>query len=458
MKRFFFVFLFALTALFFTACSSSDDDDNGSSGGGGDTSYTVDFYENDILLTQQTVKSGESVELPTLYSACSPFEGWQLNGFGAVFNGQYTVRSNLRFDAKFKEPVLSVSSPQELYNIRNGLSGNYKLTEDISLSDYSTAPGWIPIGDDADPFEGCLDGNGFKITDLFVDTITGDAGLFGHVVGSEISNIGVVTDSRGVKCHDSDVVHDGHAGIIAGSATNSSITDSYATGTVSAVSPDIYTSITDNTYAGGLVGQMLKSSITNSYALADVTANGYDSSMAGGLVGWSNGNITNSYAGGSVTSSIGYYSYAGGLVGESYGSITNSYTSAAVTSDSDHLYAAAGGLVGVNRGSLTNSVAANPSVTITQGGTKYIGRVVAVAISGSISNNFAFSLMSVSNENDSVGSAGVDRDMNALQDPATYEGEIDGDGLGGLGWKFGGDGDNPWKMPSSAGYPILYWQ
>jgi hypothetical protein len=34
MKRFFFVFLFALTALFFTACSSSDDDDNG---GGGST-------------------------------------------------------------------------------------------------------------------------------------------------------------------------------------------------------------------------------------------------------------------------------------------------------------------------------------------------------------------------------------------------------------------------------------
>jgi hypothetical protein len=37
MRRFFFIFLFALTALFFTACSSSDDDDNG--GGGSTLSY-----------------------------------------------------------------------------------------------------------------------------------------------------------------------------------------------------------------------------------------------------------------------------------------------------------------------------------------------------------------------------------------------------------------------------------
>jgi hypothetical protein len=35
MKRFFFVFLFALTALFFTACSSSDDDNGGGGGGNG---------------------------------------------------------------------------------------------------------------------------------------------------------------------------------------------------------------------------------------------------------------------------------------------------------------------------------------------------------------------------------------------------------------------------------------
>jgi hypothetical protein len=43
MKRFFFVFLFALTALFFTACSSSDDDNGGGGGGNGIGSEAGEF-------------------------------------------------------------------------------------------------------------------------------------------------------------------------------------------------------------------------------------------------------------------------------------------------------------------------------------------------------------------------------------------------------------------------------
>jgi hypothetical protein len=43
-----------------------------------------------------------------------------------------------------------------------------------------------------------------------------------------------------------------------------------------------------------------------------------------------------------------------------------------------------------------------------------------------------------------------------LETRSTYENDINGDGLGGLGWKFGDDNDNPWKINGS--YPYLYWQ
>ena len=45
-----------------------------------------------------------------------------------------------------------------------------------------------------------------------------------------------------------------------------------------------------------------------------------------------------------------------------------------------------------------------------------------------------------------------------LRQQSTYSDAIIGDGLGGLGWKFGSNETNPWKMPSGGGYPILYWQ
>jgi hypothetical protein len=28
----------------------------------------------------------------------------------------------------------------------------------------------------------------------------------------------------------------------------------------------------------------------------------------------------------------------------------------------------------------------------------------------------------------------------------------------GLGWRFGTSDNDPWKMPTGSGYPILYWQ
>ena len=74
-----------------------------------------------------------------------------------------------------------------------------------------------------------------------------------------------------------------------------------------------------------------------------------------------------------------------------------------------------------------------------------------------VSNNFALGTMAVSGDTGD-GHNGVSKTDAEFRTQTTYEGAIVGDGDGGLGWKFGNDDDNPWKMPIGGGYPILYWQ
>jgi filamentous hemagglutinin family protein len=118
----------------------------------------------------------------------------------------------------------------------------------------------------------------------------------------------------------------------------STITDSYATGTVS---------IAGNGGAvGGLVGNNVGATITSSYATGSVS--GVTNSSVGGLVGNDlDGSIGNSYAVGSVTSS-GTGTSVGGLLGSNtaVGAISNSYATGAVTSTGTG--ANLGGLVGYN--------------------------------------------------------------------------------------------------------------
>lgn len=114
-------------------------------------------------------------------------------------------------------------------------------------------------------------------------------------------------------------------------------------------------------YAGGLIGHSSSSiTITDSYATGDVTASSSSSAYAGGLMGRSNGAITvaDSYATGNVSaSSNNNNSYAGGLVGfASSITVRNAYSSSAVSAESGNTVYV-GGLVGyvINSVSLENA-------------------------------------------------------------------------------------------------------
>ena len=252
----------------------------------------------------------------------------------------------------------------------------YKLTADIDLSSYDN---WEPIGSFTTNFNGKMDGNGFKITNLKIDRQGQvDIGLFGCSTGiiTNIILIGVV------------IVGGVNVGGLAGDNLSGSISNSYATG-----------SVTGTDRVGGLVGSNVIGTISNSYATGSVTGN----DKVGGLVGsnYYSGTISNSYATGNVSGNQN----VGGLVGHNdlLGIISNSYATGSVSGDSEYV----GGLVGYDKYSqvpINNIVAAitgviapvkgatpvstiataeytatinwSPTTTVFAGGTEYTAKII----------------------------------------------------------------------------------
>jgi uncharacterized repeat protein (TIGR02543 family) len=270
----------------------------------------------------------------------------------------------------------AITTPAELAAITP--EGQYILMNDIDLGEYNGGE-WIPIGTSSASFNGILNGNGYVISNMHVDT-TGNAGLFGYVGGTTtIRNLGV---------EESEVISSSSSGSTAGGLIGSSyspaypnydysltIENSYYAGDVTAVYPagglignasadsesqsssltieNSYNSgIVTSSTAGGLIGNTYNLSllaIDNSYSQGTVCgggSNGYGGGLVGSaLSGSGNLTINNSYNIGEVT---GWS--VGGLVGKCvYLSISNSYNAGNVTTGSI-AGGNAGGLVGASVG------------------------------------------------------------------------------------------------------------
>ncbi len=277
----------------------------------------------------------------------------------------------------------------DLYAVRDNLGGHYLLVNDL---DSGTAgygdlagnaanqgKGWQPIGTSDDPFTGTFDGQGYGISDMFINRADESAvGLFAAVArGGLIQNVrmlqvniagdwaigalvgenwgdvrnsysgGTVTgadcvgglvggNAGGVSNSYSAASVTGHwdvGGLVGCSDSRGSVTNSYSAGDV-----------TGKWAVGGLVGGNLGGSVAMSYSAASVTGDDY----VGGLVGDNQGSVTNSYSTGRVTGEW----YVGGLVGDndSTGTVSSSYSIGSVIG-----YSFAGGLVGSNWGTVSNS-------------------------------------------------------------------------------------------------------
>ncbi|WP_186333837.1 S-layer homology domain-containing protein [Paenibacillus xylanexedens] len=219
--------------------------------------------------------------------ASSCFENTEIDGAGQLWN--------------------LISTPQELDCVRQDLSGNFKLTNNISKEDMEsflmdssthTIRSWEPIeGADDEPFTGRFDGNGHSIEGLTTQIPDMEyVGLFARLKNANISNLKIVN---------ANIVGNESVGVLAGRSDNSMIDKVHVTGLVSGY----YRS-------GGLVGYSTGSLISGSSATVDVSSLESANGTFGGLIARSkNDIIVGNWAYGNVLVQENADS-AGGLIGK----------------------------------------------------------------------------------------------------------------------------------------------
>ncbi|QNK56924.1 GLUG motif-containing protein [Paenibacillus sp. PAMC21692] len=222
-------------------------------------------------------------------------------------------------DGSETNPYL-ISTADQLYEMRNYLGSYFELSNDIDLSDYDSMNSWQPIGEDAAPFTGGLDGNHYTISNLYVDTQFADfrLGLFGYMDNPKAI--------KNLNLRDVYVAGEYEVGALAGYVSNGIFENITVTGSVSGLQYRI----------GGLIGYSESSTLTDISVTGNVT--GHDDT--GGIAGYSYDNtVNNVYFDGSVTAD---HYYIGGQFGRFIdGTISNSGSRGTV---SGHQYI--GGLVG----------------------------------------------------------------------------------------------------------------
>ncbi len=246
--------------------------------------------------------------------------------------------------------------------MQNNLSEYYILTTDIDCSGFS---GFTRIGE----FTGTLDGDGHTISNLTINQsgFVNQQGLFSVATGATIKDL-IITNAT--------VSGNFIVGILAGSASNTTIKNVQVSGSMS--------SSASLSLMGALVGSMGGGgSISNSYTNVNITS-GY--SYVGGLVGTlGSTTISKSYAVGNINisrDSSSSVSAVGGLVGESNGTVSDSYAIGNVTGTGSQV----GGAVGVMRNTAAvKRIYAKGSVS---GGSSVGGLVGTIDSGGTVTNSY----------------------------------------------------------------------
>ena len=299
-------------------------------------------------------------------------------------------------------------------------NGDGRVDAEDNTTYWNAGAGWMPIGAGSNWFETTFEGNGYTISNLFVDrSSTNKVGLFGRAgASSAIRRVGLL-DIR--------VTGDRQVGGLVG-LSDSDITGSYATGQVAGAA-----------WVGGLIGgNGIGGKIHASYTTGRVKGGFH----AGGLVGLNNGGIYTSYATGRVSGTSGI----GGLVGRmgENGDITASYATGHV-SGGDY----AGGLLGSLAGDGTIRVS-YATGRVSSGGS-HVGGLVGENLPGT---TFTASYWDTRTSGQTSSAGGTAKTTTELQTPTDYTtGSIYAD------WNVDPDGDSigndPWDFGTSSQYPVL---
>ncbi|MCR5433692.1 MAG: hypothetical protein K6F20_04780 [Bacteroidaceae bacterium] len=246
--------------------------------------------------------------------------------------------------------------------------GYYKLMNDIDLTQWinenSPTEGWPAIGRNSGEAT-YIDGDGHKVTGLWMNTTQNYNGLFSNFSAGQIKNLTVeVASGKKVKGGD-------YTGILIGRNANGRIVNCSVTGdvegtihvggvagyveasTLNAVTFDgKASSVADNAWIGGVAGLLVNCTVTSCCSTVTINASGTER-RAGGLAGTAKqgGSITKSLA--NVTmSATGTNNYVGGLIGYSEIPVSLSHSAGDVTATGSNSYT--GGLVGYAKSSIEN--------------------------------------------------------------------------------------------------------
>jgi hypothetical protein len=100
-----------------------------------------------------------------------------------------------------------------LVNDGNNFAGKtVTLSDDIDLQDIA----WVPIGSAGKPFKGSFDGNGKKISNLYIMKDTSYNGLFGNSDSGNLEN--VTLENVNILISTPDTVNYAYTGSLAGRA------------------------------------------------------------------------------------------------------------------------------------------------------------------------------------------------------------------------------------------------
>lgn len=233
--------------------------------------------------------------------------------------------------------ALPLSSAEDLANLED-FSALYRLTQDIDLGGSE----WTPLGTDAEPFTGTLDGGGHRITGLYISGTENGGGLFG-CIGSDGTVSNIILSEVSISA----------AGLVgAVSAINRGTVEACSvTGSISGT----------GSYVGGITG-INYGTIQDSDSVVTVRGEG---EYTGGITGFNaGGSILNASVEGTVTGQ----SYTGGAVGKnSYGTIGSIQVSAQSSGTSY-----VGGIVGDHDNGILTDFSAE-SVLEVYGSSDYVG-------------------------------------------------------------------------------------
>lgn len=262
-------------------------------------------------------------------------------------------------------PVTEIRTVEDLYMINLDLAGNYKLMNDIDLTEATAeggdwdfgSRGWEPIGSNGiysgeTPFTGTFDGNGHEIKGLRIDVKTLPSGTGESFVGLFSKNSGIIknlTMSGNINASANVYYVGAIAGINYGNIENITVI-----GSINASA---------NVYYEGAIAGINYGTIKACANKADITAkstthNNYV--YAGGIAGYSGGKgtITQCYNTGIIKSTSSFFDYLACASGIAYNDATidDCYNTGKIIASntnysSDRRYA---GISASNNGNISN--------------------------------------------------------------------------------------------------------